>query len=131
MEEIKSIPVEKNVRVSAQLEKLTESLRDWMQRPAPMKNLVKFARHAQAANRHLNDAAFGQLVAYRHLTSGDDCAIAGAATAVLAARPTPVVRSGRGAAKAGRAAKIGPMIVPNVSSAKKAADLANGRRRPS
>ena len=72
MEEIKSIPVEKNVRVSAQLEKLTESLRDWMQRPAPMKNLVKFARHAQAANRHLNDAAFGQLVADRNARQDRD-----------------------------------------------------------
>jgi len=72
MEEIKSIPVEKNVRVSAQLEKLTESLRDWMQRPAPMKNLVKFARHAQAANRHFNDAAFGQLVADRNARQDRD-----------------------------------------------------------
>ena len=72
MEEIKSIPVEKNVRVSAQLEKLTESLRDWMQRPAPMKNLVKFARHAQAANRHFNDAVFGQLVADRNARQDRD-----------------------------------------------------------
>src|SRR4029077_601995 len=32
---------------------------------------------------------FGQLVGIRHLMAGIDCAIAGAATAVDAARPTP------------------------------------------
>ena len=32
---------------------------------------------------------FGQLVGMRHLISGIDCAIAGAATAVEAASPTP------------------------------------------